>query len=122
VITTSQEKQDLSEIADAVEMESFEILNEASNFGIPAAAIRAVSDLASENLPLDLNEVFTIKGQLSVPRVLGQVTLHPGSVPGLVKLGQQTKRAAEALANFLNRYVDTLAERARNLEARAAAL
>lgn len=122
VITTSEEKQELSNIADAVEMESFEILSEAAAFGVPAVAIRAVSDVAAEDLPFDLNQVLTGNGQVSVPRVLGQVTLHPASVPALVKLGQQSKRAAESLAQFLDRYVAMLAERAKNLEVKAATL
>jgi adenosylhomocysteine nucleosidase len=122
VITTSEEKRALSEMAEAVDMESFEVLHGASNSGIPAVAIRAISDMAGEDLPLDLNRVFTGNGQVSVPRVLGQVTLHPGAVPGLVKLGQQSKRAAESLAQFLDRYVAMLAERAKNLEVKAAAL
>jgi adenosylhomocysteine nucleosidase len=122
VITTSEEKQALSEMAEAVDMESFEVLHGAASSGIPAVAIRAISDAAGEDLPLDLNRVFTGTGAVSVPRVLGQVTLHPGAVPGLVRLGQQTKRATEALAEFLDRYVATLAERARNLEVKAAAI
>lgn len=122
VITTSGEKQVLSEMAEAVDMESFEVLHGAASSGIPAVAIRAISDAAGEDMPLDLNRVFGHNGGVSVPRVLGQVTLHPGAVPGLVKLGQQAKRATEALAKFLDRYVAMLAERARNLEVRAAAI
>lgn len=120
-IGASKEKRYLSEFADAVEMESFEILKEALAFGIPAVAIRAISDLADENLPLDMNEVFTDEGKLSVARVLGQVALHPGAVPGLVKLGQRSKTAAESLAKFLDRYVATVAARTGALRASGAA-
>ena len=49
--------------------------------GIPGVAIRAISDLADEDLPLDMNEVFTDEGQVSIPRILGQVALHPQSIP-----------------------------------------
>jgi len=122
VVTTSEEKLALSEMAEAVDMESFEVLHGAASTGIPAVAIRAISDVADEDLPLDLNRVFTGAGAVSVPRVLGQVTLHPGAVPGLMKLGQQSKRAAESLAQFLDRYVAMLAERARNLEVKVAAI
>ena len=121
VITRGEEKRHLSTVADAVEMESFEILHEASAFGVPAVAIRAVSDLADEDLPLDMNEILSDEGRVSVSRVLGQVTLHPSSVPGLVKLGQQTKRATESLARFLDRYVTTISERAKTLEKGVAA-
>lgn len=121
VIGSAEEKQNLRQFADAVDMESFEIVKEAVVFGVPAVAIRAVSDLADEDLPLDMNQVFTDKGKVSVPRVLGQVARHPGSVPALMKLAQQSQRAAEALARFLDRYVATVAERMAVLGARGAA-
>jgi adenosylhomocysteine nucleosidase len=119
-VGTPEEKEHLGETADAVEMESFDVLKEAAAFGIPAAAIRAVSDLADETLPLDMNEVFTERGQVSVPRVLGQVARHPGALPGLMKLGKQSKTAAESLAQFLDRYIATVAERTTPLGARSA--
>lgn len=120
-IGTQEEKQYIGEFADAVEMESFGVLSAAAESGVPGVAIRGVSDLADENLPLDMNEVFTDEGKVSVPRVLGQVARHPGAVPGLMKLGQQSKTAAEALARFLDRYVTTVAERSAALNARGAA-
>ena len=119
-ISTQEEKERIGQVADAVEMESFGILTEAAAAGIPGIAIRAVSDLADENLPLDMNEVFTDKGDVSVPRVLGQVARHPFAMPGLMKLGKQSKVAAERLAQFLDRYVATIAERTAALGARSA--
>lgn len=121
VIARAVDKKHLGAAADAVEMESFEIFRLAQGCGIPAVAIRAVSDAAEEDLPVDMNEVFSMNGQLSIPRVLGQVARHPHSLPGLWRLGQQSKRAAESLARFLDRYVTAIAERARALEAQAAA-
>lgn len=120
-IVWAGEKRRLSDTADAVDMESFEIVKEAVVFGIPAIAIRAVSDLADEDLPLDMNEVFTEQGKVSVPRVLGQIARHPGSLRGLMRLGLQSKAASEALARFLDRYVATVAERSAVLNARGAA-
>ncbi|MGH9735520.1 MAG: hypothetical protein ACRD8A_13130 [Candidatus Acidiferrales bacterium] len=120
-ISTREEKQHIGEFADAIEMESFGILTEAAESGVPAVAIRAVSDLADENLPLDMNEVFSDEGKVSIPRVLGQVARHPGALSGLIKLGQQSKTAAEALARFLDRYVAIVAERNEVLNARGAA-
>jgi adenosylhomocysteine nucleosidase len=118
VVATAPEKKYLGGSADAVEMESFEILRQAQAKGVPAAAIRAVSDSADEDLPLDMNRVFSDAGQVSIPRVLGQVALHPCALPGLVKLGKKSRRAAESLAVFLDRYVAELAARAETLEAR----
>jgi hypothetical protein len=120
-IWRAEEKRHLGKTADAVEMESFEILAAAADSGVPAATVRAISDTSEEPLPLDMNEVFTDEGQLSIPRVVGQVALHPQSVPGLVKLGQQSKKAAEALAHFLDLYVARIAASAQPIEMKAAA-
>ena len=117
----ADEKQHLGASADAVEMESFGVLGAAQEKGIPAVAIRVISDTVDEDLPLDMNEVLTDAGQVSIPRVLGQVVLHPGALPGLVRLGQNSKRAATALCEFLDRYVARLAEAAKVLESKAAA-
>ncbi|MBZ5695327.1 MAG: hypothetical protein LAN36_08190 [Acidobacteriia bacterium] len=116
-----EEKHHLGRTSDAVEMESFEIFREAAACGIPAVAIRAVSDGLDEDLPLDMNQLFTDEGQVSIPRVMGQVALHPQAIPGLVKLRQNSKQAAESLAQFLDRYVATVIERTRTLEPKATA-
>jgi adenosylhomocysteine nucleosidase len=115
------EKRHLAKIADAVEMESFEILAAATAAGVPAVAVRAISDTSEEPLPLDMNEVFSDEGQLSIPRVVGQVALHPQALPGLVKLGQQSKKAAESLAEFLDRYIVRIAASAQPIELKAVA-
>jgi len=118
VVLRAEEKHHLGRTADAVDMESFEILSKCVELGIPAAAIRAVSDTAQEELPLDMNRIFDDRGQVSLPRVMGQVVLHPRSLPGLVNLGQRSRRAAESVTRFLDRYLAFVAERAKNLEAR----
>jgi adenosylhomocysteine nucleosidase len=115
------EKKHLGKNADAVEMESFEIVAAATDAGVPAVAVRAISDILDEPLPLDMNEVFNDEGQLSIPRVVGQVALHPQAVPGLVRLGQQSKKAAESLAQFLDRYIARIATSAQPIELKAAA-
>jgi adenosylhomocysteine nucleosidase len=119
VVGRSEEKRHLGEHSDAVEMESFEVLLESATFGIPAIAIRSISDSVDDDLPLDMNRVFTDEGQVSIPRVLGQVALHPTSVPDLVRLGQNSKAAAESLAQFLDKYITTVSQRFQTLERRA---
>jgi adenosylhomocysteine nucleosidase len=119
VVGRAEEKRHLGAHSDAVEMESFEVLLESAAYGIPAVAIRAISDSVDDDLPLDMNRVFTDEGQVSIPRVLGQVALHPTSVPDLVRLGRNSKAAAESLAKFLDTYVTTLATRFQTLEKRA---
>ena len=121
VVGRAEEKRHLGERSDAVEMESFEVLLESAAYGIPAIAIRAVSDLVDDDLPLDMNRIFTDEGQVSIPRVLGQVALNPTSVPELVRLGRNSKTAAESLAHFLDKYITMVSGRFQNLERRTGA-
>ena len=121
-INTAEEKQHLGTTADAVEMESFAVLWRARTDGIPAIAIRSISDGAEEDLPFDMNEVFTDRGKVSIPRVLGQVALRPQSLSEVVKLGRNSRRAAESLGKFLDAYIMALSERAKILESQSMAV
>ena len=60
-------KKHLGKIADAVEMESFEIVAAATDAGVPAVAIRAVSDTSKSLLPLDMNRSFQRRGAVEHP-------------------------------------------------------
>lgn len=119
VVSRAEEKHQLGTSADAVEMESFEVLRVAAANGVPAVAIRAISDVAGEDLPPGVGGIFTDEGQVSITRVVGQVARHPQSIPSLVKFGQQSKLAAESLARFLDRYVGTVVKRTQSLESKA---
>ncbi|MGA7921086.1 MAG: hypothetical protein WCA38_15600 [Candidatus Acidiferrales bacterium] len=120
VITRSEEKKHLGLHSDAVEMESFKVMFAAAEQGIPAIAIRSISDTADEDLPWDIDRIFTDEGQISMPRVLGEVLRHPGSVSSLVRLGQNSKTAATSLAHFLDGYIKLISQRYNKLEASAA--
>ncbi len=109
LVLKSEEKHKLGLKADAVEMESGEVLHEASGFGAKGIAVRAISDAADEDLPLDFARATTESGDLSMTRVMGQVARNPGAVPSLIRFGQQSRIAAEKLAAFLERYLEKLA-------------
>jgi adenosylhomocysteine nucleosidase len=106
VISSASEKRELGRMADAVEMESGEVLYEASAFGAKVIAIRGISDAADEDLPLDFNRVMTPAGEVSIPKVLGEVVRHPMSAPALVRFGKQSRMAAEKLSVFMDRYLE----------------
>jgi adenosylhomocysteine nucleosidase len=106
VIGSASEKRDLGKVADAVEMESGEVLYEASAFGAKVIAIRGISDAADEDLPMDFNRVMTQAGDVSIPKVLGEVVRHPMSAPALVRFGKQSRMTAEKLGAFLDRYLE----------------
>jgi adenosylhomocysteine nucleosidase len=119
IVSTAAEKQLLGATYDAVEMESFEILHESQAVGVPAIAIRAISDLSAEDLPIDMSQVFTDEGQVSIPRVLGQVALRPQSLPALIRLGKNSSIAAESLVRFLDSYVVAFASRVAELDTKS---
>jgi adenosylhomocysteine nucleosidase len=119
IVSTAAEKQLLGATYDAVEMESFEILHKSQAVGVPAIAIRAISDLSAEDLPIDMSQVFTDEGQVSIPRVLGQVALRPQSLPGLIRLGKNSSIAAESLVRFLDSYVVAFASRVAELDTKS---
>ncbi|MGH9756724.1 MAG: hypothetical protein ACRD4M_03235 [Candidatus Acidiferrales bacterium] len=121
VISRAAEKRHLGQRAAAVEMESYEIFRVTQERGIPAVAVRAICDTVQEDLPLDMNGIFTEDGRVSLARVAGQLVLHPASLPQLIKIGRQSKRAAESLARFLEAYVTRIAAKMQSLDARAAA-
>ena len=109
VIGLASEKRELASLADAVEMESREVLYEVAAFGARGVAIRGISDRADQNLPLDFNRVVTSTGEVSIPRVLGEMARHPSSTAALIRFGNQSRVAAEKLAAFLDRYVEAVA-------------
>jgi nucleoside phosphorylase len=121
VVARAEEKRLLGGTADAVEMESFEIMSAAAESGVPAVAIRGISDSVDDDMPIDMTDVFTDEGQISMPRILAQAAKNPQSISGLMRLGRNSKAAAEAVARFLDRYVSMVAARMSDLEKQAAA-
>ena len=111
VAVSADEKKRLSFSGDAVDMESFAGMAEAAAQNVPGVAIRAVSDAADEDLPLDFDRVFDERGGVQFSRVLGRLARAPHRLPGLLRLGRNSRRAAERLAAFLDVYVMHLNKR-----------
>jgi nucleoside phosphorylase len=105
VLNTAQEKASLAESADVVDMESFDIVKEGYAWGARGIAVRAVSDGASEDLPIDFNRTLSTKKAISLHRVLIELVKKPGALPSLIQFGKQSQRAAERLAEFLDEFM-----------------
>lgn len=120
LVLTAREKARLGELGDAVEMESFEVLKEARAWNVRAAAVRAISDAAGEDLPLDFTRVVGARGEVRIFHLLKEIARRPGSWPALVRFGHQSRRAATSLALFLDRYVTHLANRGAELHSEVA--
>lgn len=108
IIQTAASKAELGAMADAVEMESFDVLREAQAWGARSVAIRAISDSVTEDLPLDFSKTLTKLGEISVGRVVLEIARRPNRLTSLVRFGRQSRRAAITLAGFLDRFVNGL--------------
>jgi Phosphorylase superfamily len=122
VVADSEEKRRLGSHGDAVDMESFWVLAAAAERGVPAVAIRAVSDTVDSNLPLDFSLVFNGQGAVSIPKVIGQLAKHPSKVGGLLRLANDSERAAANLARVLDLFVVSVTNPPLAENAKAAAL
>jgi nucleoside phosphorylase len=110
VLTTQDEKARHADTADVVEMESFDIIKEGYTWGARGIAIRAISDRSDESLPIDFNKTISSNHTVSISRVLAEVAKNPWSLRRLVRFGKQSREAAQALAQFLEVYLNALAQ------------
>jgi adenosylhomocysteine nucleosidase len=113
IIATAYEKESLASLAQVVEMESAHIFAAAVNMGIRAVAVRAISDVAEEDLPVDFSKIADERGHVKLGGLLKELALHPYRLPLLIRFGRHSRAAAVSLADFLDRYVPALAEAAR---------
>ena len=102
VVSTAAEKATLAKNADAVEMEAAAVADRAKRYRLPFYAVRVVTDTCEESFPLDFNRVRSADGRFSRVRIVAAALRRPGTVlPELIKLNKTTKRAAQALGDFL---------------------
>src|SRR5262245_9445971 len=101
VVNSPAERSRLATIADAVDMESFSVLAEADRVGVPAVAVRAISDSPVSPLPLDFERAIDKQGELNWLAVAAEVAKQPTRVAGLVKFGIRSSHASRNLAKFL---------------------
>ncbi len=123
VASTATQKAALADIADAVDMESYAIVAAAQRCNVPAVVIRAISDSFDQDMPMDFSDAISKDGRVLIRTVLREVAAHPSMLPGLIRLGRQSNRAAERLADFLSRYlgrISSSASASNRLEAAAA--
>jgi len=108
IIRDAREKQHLGAWGAAVEMESFRIMAAAFGRGIPAVAVRGISDACDASLPYDFQKATDKNGRLRVPWLLGQIARRPKGLPGLIQLGRDSRHTATKLASFLNDFIVAL--------------
>jgi len=107
VVSTAVEKVQLGQSgADAVEMEAAAVALRAQQYNVPFYAVRVVTDTVDENFPLDFNRMRSQAGdnagRFSRGRIIAAALRSPATVfPELLKLNKRTKRASQALGDFL---------------------
>jgi hypothetical protein len=89
-------------------MESFDIVKEALAWGARSVVIRAISDSATEDLPINFNLTLAENNQVSLTKVMIQVAQNPLALPSLIRFGRQSQRAGALLATFLESYLQAL--------------
>jgi len=102
VAVTAAEKRDLRVRtgAAAVDMESAAIARKAQEWRVPFYAIRAVSDTAGDDMPLDFNAYRSSDGRFSRTRIALAALARPVTrVPALLRLDRNCRIAAESLGD-----------------------
>lgn len=107
IVVDAAEKQALwqSSHADAVEMESDIIRQVCRENRVPSATVRAISDTAAQDLPLDFNALLTESFQIDYPKLLRTVLRSPSVVPALIRFQSDTRRAARQLGRVLRHVI-----------------
>jgi nucleoside phosphorylase len=80
VVTEAKEKLALgaSYGAAAVDMETYETLEACARLGLPAAALRVISDEAARDIP-DFNRIYNADGRINGWRTLAALTARPSA-------------------------------------------
>jgi len=104
IVTSAAEKLRLAQATSAIglDMESAALAGEAQRAQVPLVIVRTVSDLLSEDLPLDFNLFLRPTGWI---KGLGALIGTPAGLRGLLRLRRQSRVAAENLTTFFQRYV-----------------
>jgi len=108
IIGDAKDKQRMGAWGAAVEMESFRVMAAALVRGIPAVAVRGISDACDVSLPYDFQKAADNNGKLRIPALLGQIAMSPKGLPSLIQLGRDSRHTAAKIANFLDEFVDLI--------------
>lgn len=109
MVLSAEGKKRLGKMAAAVEMESFAVAAEAVATRTSVIVIRAISDEADEDLPMDFGNILDESGNVNTIRMARALARSPHKLPALVRLGKNSRTAASKLAEFLEQFITGLA-------------
>jgi adenosylhomocysteine nucleosidase len=91
--------------AAMVDMEAAGVARLAAMRGIPFDCVKGVSDGFRDKLP-DFNRFISARGQFQLARFILFVLIRPWHWPRLMRMGENSKKAAERLQTILLDYLD----------------
>ncbi len=91
--------------ASLVDMEAAALARLAAMRGIPFYCIKGVSDGFNEELP-DFNRFISPDGQFKTTGFVLYALLRPGYWPALVRMGENSRRASQSIAESLLNFLD----------------
>ena len=109
ILVKASQKKSCALRAQSVDMESFEIVKQARAWGARSVVIRAISDAATEDMPINFNLTLSEKKEISLGKVMLELLKNPLALPALIRFGKQSQRAGTVLAGFLENYLQVLA-------------
>src|SRR5262249_20139654 len=108
LVKTAEEKSQLSFYGEAVDMESAIVMSRFASFGVHTMALRVISDGAGEDLPIDFDKCLTSQGAIRPMSLVNQIVKRPDNLPNLIRFGKQSYKAAQGLAEFLEKLVPSV--------------
>ncbi len=83
--------------AAGVDLESAAVARTAAHYGLPFAALRAVCDPATRDLPPAALIALDVQGRIGTLRIAASLLTHPGQIPALIALARDAAQARRAL-------------------------
>lgn len=97
--------------SDAVEMESLAVATICLERKIPCLILRVILDEASEDLPLDFNQLVDAELKMDAGKLARSIAAAPWKIPGLLRLQRRSSAAAGKLAGALTGVLDLIRTR-----------
>jgi adenosylhomocysteine nucleosidase len=106
-VADEAEKRRLAEAygAGLVDMEAAAVARLAAMRGIPFYCIKGVSDGLNDRLP-DFNRFLTPQGGFRLTRFVLFALLRPWHWPGLMRMGENSRKASQSIAESLREFLD----------------
>lgn len=110
ILSTPAEKRAafLSSGAFAVDMETVAAAQIAEKRNIRWLSVRVITDGANDHMPFDFNRMLDRDGQLDRSKVVLAALSHPWKLPGLIRLGKRSSKAAHNLMLALDMLIRKL--------------